>query len=140
MKQTPSNLKYKKYHKPNINVFNLVTQNSFLPMFGFWGLQSLDACRITFNQLEAARRSIRRTTKKSGRLWINLFTNFSITKKAVGSRMGNGKGAISHWVCPVRKGQILYELSGVRGDLAIRALLNAGSKLPVKTKVVKLIY
>lgn len=66
MKQSPSNLKYKKFHKPNSSFLFLKEQRSFLPYFGFWGLKSLQAGRLNFKQIESARRTIRRTTKKSG--------------------------------------------------------------------------
>lgn len=140
MKQSPSNLKYKKFHKPGSSFLSLFEQRSFLPLFGLFALKALQPGRLTFKQIEAARRTIRRTGKKEGNLWINLFTNFSLSKKPVGSRMGSGKGAHSSWVCPVRRGQILYEISGLSRDTSIKALSSAGSKLPIKTSVVKLIY
>lgn len=93
MKTNPSNLKFKKFHKPNSAFLVLKEQRSFLPFSGFFGLKSLEAGRLTYKQIESARRTIRRTTKKAGNLWINLFTSFSISKKAAGSRMGSGKGA-----------------------------------------------
>jgi len=95
MKQSPSNLKYKKFHKPASVFIRLSAQRSFLPFFGHFALKALQAGRLTFKQIEAARRSIRRSSNKDGNLWINLFTNFSISKKPVGSRMGSGKGAHS---------------------------------------------
>jgi len=69
-----------------------------------------------------------------------LFTNFSISQKPVGSRMVSGKGAHSLWICPIRQGQILYQLSGLTNDLSVKALTSAGTKLPIKTSVVKLVY
>jgi len=54
--------------------------------------------------------------------------------------MGCGKGTHSFWVCPVRQGQILYQLSGLSHDISVKALNSAGSKLPIKTSIVKLIY
>lgn len=66
MKQFPSNLKFKKYHKINKSFLVLKNQKSFLPSFGFFGLKSLDSGKLTFNQIESARRAIRRTTKKDG--------------------------------------------------------------------------
>lgn len=140
MKQNPSNLKFKKYHKPPIAFLKLKEQHKFLPAFGFFGLKSLQPGKLNFNQIEAARRTIRRTVKKEGFLWVNLFTNVSVTRKPVASRMGKGKGAHSHWVCAVREGQILYELAGLPSDIIINALNKAGSKLPIKTVISRLIY
>jgi len=54
--------------------------------------------------------------------------------------MGSGKGAHSVWIVPIRQGQILYELSGLTQDLAIKALTSAGTKLPIKTSIIKLLY
>jgi len=68
MKQSPSNLKFKKFHKPNASFLFLKEQRSFLPFFGFFALKSLEPGRLNFKQIEAARRTIRRTTKKSGYL------------------------------------------------------------------------
>lgn len=140
MKQFPNNLKFKKYHKINKSFLVLRDQKSFLPKFGFFGLKALYSGKLTFNQIESARRAIRRTTKKDGFIWINLFTSVSVTSKPVASRMGKGKGAHSHWICPIRAGQILYEIGGISSDISYKALLKAASKLPIKTNIIKLIY
>lgn len=52
--------------------------------------------------------------------------------------MGKGKGGHSVWICNVRKGQIICEISGVTDFFAHRALKNAGSKLPLKSVVSKI--
>lgn len=140
MKQYPSRLKFKKYHKVNSSFLLLKDQKTFFPSSGLFGLKALDYGKLTFKQIEAGRRSIRRTTKKTGKLFINVFTSFSITKKPLASRMGKGKGAHSMWICPIRKGQIIYELVGLDFDISLKALIQAGSKLPIKTKVVKLLF
>ena len=140
MKQYPSRLKFKKYHKVNPSFLVLKEQKRFFPLRGLFGLKALDSGKLTFKQLEAGRRAIRRTTKKKGSISINVFTNQSVTKKPVSSRMGKGKGSHSHWIGVVRKGQILYELSGVGSRVCLKALSYAGHKMPVRTKIVKLIY
>ena len=140
MKQFPSNLKFKKYHKSGKAFLYLKHQRSFLPSFGFFALKALQTGKLTFNQIEAARRAIRRTTKKDGYVWINLFTYASVTSKPVASRMGKGKGAHSHWICPIRVGQVLYEIAGLPSNVSYKALNKAATKLPIKTSVIKLIY
>lgn len=140
MKQQPSNLKFKKYHKSGKAFLHLKHQRSFLPSFGYFGLKSLQAGKLTFNQIESARRAIKRTTKKDGFVWINLFTYVSVTSKPLATRMGKGKGAHSHWVCPVRVGQILYEVGGLASDVSYKALHKAATKLPLKTSIIKLLY
>ena len=54
--------------------------------------------------------------------------------------MGKGKGDVSHWVAPVKKGQLLYEISGISEELATEAFKLAMYKLPLKTKIVKREY
>jgi len=96
MKQYPSRLKFKKYHKVNSSFLKLKEQKRFVPLSGLYGLKALDCGKLTFKQIEAGRRAIRRTTKKLGKLTINAFTNHSVSKKPVASRMGKGKGAHSY--------------------------------------------
>ena len=50
--------------------------------------------------------------------------------------MGSGKGAPDHWVAVVKPGRMLFEISGVREDVAAEAMRKAGHKLPVKTRFV----
>lgn len=75
--------------------------------------------------------------KRGGKVWIKIFPHLSYTSKGVGVRMGNGKGAPEGWVAPVKRGKILYEVAGVPEDVAREALRLAGSKMPVRTKIVK---
>lgn len=93
MKQSPSNLKYKKYHKPSFSFSNLQEQKRFYPIRGDFGLVSKEFGRLTFRQLEAGRRTIRRQMRKMGFVFIRVFTYVSLTKKALASRMGKGKGS-----------------------------------------------
>ena len=110
MKQYPSKLKYKKNHKPSILNLKLKQQKIFSCNNGIIGLKAIENGYLTFNQIEACRKSIRRIMKKEGYLWMKSFTNISITKKSVASRMGSGKGAHNKWVSLIRKGQLLCEL------------------------------
>jgi len=55
--------------------------------------------------------------------------------------MGKGKGATSHWIAPIRKGQILFEVLYNHGEeRAYMTLRKASSKLPLKVKIQKLKY
>jgi large subunit ribosomal protein L16 len=93
MKQQPSRLKYKKYHKPSSSCLLLSEQKNIIPIKGQLALKSLENKRVTYNQLEACRKSIKRILKKNGLVSIRIFTYHSITKKPLASRMGKGKGA-----------------------------------------------
>jgi large subunit ribosomal protein L16 len=140
LKQSPSNLKYKKYHKPSFSFRRLGEQRNFYPIRGNYGLVSKESGRLSFKQIEAGRRTIRRQMRKMGFVFIRIFTYVSLTKKALASRMGKGKGSPYLWVAPIRTGQIIYELGGVQSYVSILALLKASQKMPVKTKVIKLTY
>jgi len=109
MKQYPNNLKYKKYHR--INNFYITTKEKklFFIAKGEFGLQSIETGKINFKQIESCRRTLKRGLKKIGNLWIKLFTNVPIYKKSLASRMGKGKGNLSHWIVPIKKGTILFE-------------------------------
>jgi large subunit ribosomal protein L16 len=47
-----------------------------------------------------------------------------------------GKGAVDHWVAVVRRGKVMFEVGGIKDDLAKEALRRAASKLPIRTKIV----
>lgn len=140
MKQQPSRLKFKKNHKVSSSFFFLKDCKNFLPVHGRFALKSVSPGKVTFNQIEAGRKSIRRNVYKQGFLGIRVFTSKSVTRKPIAVRMGKGKGNHSFWMCPVRAGQILFELGGVSDYIAFKALKRAGKKMPVKTVVVKLIF
>lgn len=92
MKQQPSRLKFKKNHKAKASFFFLKAGKNFLPVEGRFALKSQVPGKITFNQLEAGRKSIRRNVSKQGFLRIGIFTAASVTRKSIGLRMGKGKG------------------------------------------------
>jgi len=92
MKQQPSRLNYKKYHKPSYSTLYLSEQKNIILKKGIIGLKALENKKITYNQLEACRKSIRRMLKKDGLVFLRIFTYHSLTKKPLASRMGKGKG------------------------------------------------
>lgn len=93
MKQYPAKKKFKKYHKVNYNFSRLSERRTFLLNYGFSGIQAKKPGKLTYKQLEACRRTLRRGLKKSGNIWIRVFTDSPVTKKPVASRMGKVKGA-----------------------------------------------
>lgn len=95
MKQNPSRLKYKKNHKPAFSNLFLKQQKTFYPLKGVLAIQSLENNKLTYNQIEACRKSIRRILKKQGNVLLRVFTDISLTKKPVATRMGKGKGGHS---------------------------------------------
>jgi large subunit ribosomal protein L16 len=104
--------------------------------FGDYGLQALEAGWLTARQVEAARITLSRYVKRTGKLWIRVFPDKPITKKPAETRMGKGKGPVEGWIAVVRPGKVLYEIMGVPEDKAREALYIAAQKLPVKTRFV----
>jgi large subunit ribosomal protein L16 len=106
-------------------------------VFGTFGLKSLGASLISSRQLEAARRSILRYLKKGGKFWIRIFPDMPQSSKGPEVPMGSGKGAVSFYAFPIRPGRMIFELEGIKEDVAREALRIAADKLSVKTKFVK---
>lgn len=105
--------------------------------FGTYGLQAVEPQMVTSRQIEAARRAIVRYIRRGGKVWIRIFPDKPYTKRAAETRMGSGKGAVDHWVAIVRPGRVLFEMAGVREELAKEALRLASHKLPLRTQFVK---
>src|SRR5512146_3502439 len=130
---SPKRTKYRKAHKGRIHgdAKGGTTLN-----FGAFGLKALEPGRITARQIEAARRTITRSIRRVGRVWIRIFPDVPVSSKPAEVRMGSGKGSPEFWVARVKPGRILFELDGVPGHLAKTAFERAAEKLPIKTKVV----
>ena len=129
----PKRVKYRKTHKGrrrgNAQAGNAVT-------FGEFGLQAQERAWITARQIEAARRAIVHSVKRGGKVWIRIFPDKPVTSKPAETRMGSGKGAVDHWVAVVKPGRMLFEMSGVKEELAREAMRLASNKLPIKTRFV----
>ena len=104
--------------------------------FGQYALKALEACWLTNRQIEAARVALTRHIKRGGKIWIRIFPDKPVTKKAAETRMGKGKGAPEYWVAVIKPGRILFEIEGVSEELAREALRLAANKLPLKTRFV----
>jgi large subunit ribosomal protein L16 len=104
--------------------------------FGEFGLQAVSPGWVTARQIEAARRAITHHIKRGGKVWIRIFPDKPVTKKPAETRMGSGKGSVEEWVAVVKPGRILFELAGVREEVAREALRLASHKLPVETRVI----
>ncbi len=106
--------------------------------FGEFGLQALEPAWISARQIEASRRAMVRAMKRRGKVWIRIFPDKPITKRAAESRMGKGKGDVEYWAAVVKPGRIMFEIGGdVDESIAREALKLASYKLPIKTKVVR---
>ena len=104
--------------------------------YGEFGIQAMEPGWITGNQIEAARIAMTRYTKRSGQVWIKIFPDKPVSKKALGVRMGSGKGAPEYWVAVVKAQKVMFEIGGVSEEDAREALRLAQHKLPIKTKII----
>jgi large subunit ribosomal protein L16 len=129
----PKRTKFRKTQKGRIKG---VANRGHEVSFGIYGLKSLDTHLITNKQLEAARVAVTRFMKREGKVWIRIFPDKVITRKAAEVRMGKGKGNPEGWGAPVRPGTILFECDGVSRPVAEEAMRLAAQKLPVKTKFI----
>ncbi|MDO4593982.1 MAG: 50S ribosomal protein L16 [Tissierellia bacterium] len=130
----PKRVKYRRQHRGRMK--GKATRGNTLS-YGEYGLQALEPCWMTANQIEAARRAMTRHIKRGGNIWVKVFPDKPVSKKPAEVRMGSGKGAPEYWVCVVKPGRIVFEMSGVAEDVAREAMRLAAQKLPVKTKFVK---
>lgn len=129
----PKRVKYRKMHRGNMRG---TAGRGNQVAFGDFGMQALEPCWMTSRQIEAARRTIVRFIRRGGKLWIRVFPDKPVTKKAAETRMGSGKGAVDHWVAVVRPGLMLFELAGVTEETAKEAFKLAAFKLSIKTQIV----
>ena len=104
--------------------------------YGEFGIQAMEPGWLTGNQIEAARIAMTRYTKRGGKVWIKIFPDKPVSKKALGVRMGSGKGAPEYWVAVVKAQKVMFEIGGVSEDVAREALRLAQHKLPIKTKII----
>ncbi|MCP3930176.1 MAG: 50S ribosomal protein L16 [Bacteroidetes bacterium] len=129
----PKRTKYRKQQKGRNR--GLAYKGSSIS-FGTFGLKAVTAGMITSRQIEAARVAMTRRMKREGNVWIRIFPDKPITSKPQEVRMGKGKGALDHYVAPVKPGRIMFEIDGVNYETAKEALRLAAQKLPIMTKTV----
>ncbi|SRR3989344_6588731 len=129
----PKKVKYRK-HQRGTNK-GIATRGSSIS-FGEYALKSEERGLITSRQIESARKAISHQTKRGGKLWIRIFPDKSVSKKAAETRMGSGKAAPDHFAAVIKPGKVLFEISGVTEVIARAAFKRASDKLPVKTRFV----
>jgi len=133
----PKKVKYRKWQtmRKNPDKVGVATRGAMVA-FGSFGLKALAYARIKSNQIESARKVISRAMGKTGKTWIRIFPDMPYTAKPAEVKLGKGKGDLQGYVAPVKAGTVLFEVDGVTEVVAREALRKAGTKLPVKTKIV----
>ena len=129
----PKRIKYRKLHRGRRRG---TAQTGNQVAFGDYGLKATSNAWITSRQIEAARRAITRHFRRGGRVWIRVFPDKPITSKPAETRMGSGKGNVDYWVAVVKPGRVMFEVAGIREDMAKEALRLASQKLSVSTSVI----
>jgi large subunit ribosomal protein L16 len=129
----PKRVKYRKVHRGRLKGS---AQSGDTIVFGDFGMRAEESAWVTARQIEAARRVFVRYLHRGGKVWIRVFPDKAVTKKPAETRMGSGKGAPDHWVAVVKRGKILFELTGVNEGMASEAAHLASSKLPIATSFV----
>lgn len=132
----PKKTKHRKWQKGRSRKRDVETRGTKLS-FGNFGLQSMGMAYIDSKQIEAARKSISRFTRKGGKMWIRIFPDKPITQRPPELTMGGGKGSVDHYVFPLKPGRIIFEIDGLSKEIATAALKDAGHKLPVRTRVIE---
>jgi len=133
----PKKVKHRKWHTMRKNPKKIGNETRGVKMsFGDWGLKAEEPGRIKSNQIEAARKTMSRSIKKTGKLWIRIFPDMPVTKKPAEVKMGKGKGDLSHFVAPVKPGRIIFEIEGLSEEISKDILRKAGAKLPIKTRII----
>ena len=130
----PKKVKHRKQQKGKMT--GLAKGGAFID-FGDFGMQSLDRCWLTAQQIEACRVTINRTFSRKGKVWIRVFPDKPITQKPLEVRQGKGKGNVEYWVAQVKPGKVLYEMQGITEAEARDAFRLAAAKLPFQTMFVK---
>ncbi len=133
----PKKVKFRKWQSKRTNPKSVTPDTRGTKLsFGSFGLKSESECRVKSVQLESARKVISRTLTKSGKYWIRVFPHRPYTAKAAEVGMGKGKGDPQGYCFEVLPGRIIFEVDGVEESVAREALRKAGSKLPIKARVI----
>jgi large subunit ribosomal protein L16 len=133
----PKKVKFRKWHTMRENPKKVTPATRGINLsFGSYGLKAMSPGRIRSNQLEAARKVVSRAISKSGKMWIRVFPDMPYTQKPAEVKMGKGKGDPQGYQTQVYAGRVLVEVDGIPEAEAREALRKAGTKLPIKTKVV----
>jgi len=133
----PKKVKFRKWHTKRENPKKLrVETRGTTISFGSFALKAISSARVKSQQIESARKVMSRFAGKNGKIWTRIFPDRPYTQKAAEVGMGKGKGDPQGYCAEVRPGRVLFEIDGVPELSAKEALRKAGTKLPLKSKVI----
>ena len=133
----PKKVKFRKWQTGRSNPKFITPDTRGLKIsFGSFGLKATSQARVKSTQIESARKVISRTLTKAGKYWVRIFPDRPYTAKAAEVGMGKGKGDPQGYCFDVLPGRVIFEVDGVDEKIAFEALRKAGTKLPVKTRII----
>ena len=130
----PRKVKHRKQHHPSRSG---AAKGGTKVTFGEFGIQALEPAYLTNRQIESARIAINRHIRRGGKVWVNIFPDRPLTKKAAETRMGSGKGSLEYWIANIKPGRVLFEMTFPNETVAREALRRAIHKLPMKCRIVR---
>lgn len=135
----PRRTKHRKAQKGKIPLPTGGSTKGTTVEFGEYGLRIKEGARLTGRQLTAVYNTLRRKLKtvKNAQIWMRVFPDIPVTTKGNEVRMGKGKGTFEYWACRVPLNRIVFEIAGMRKEIAKEAFRLASYKLPVKTEFVE---
>ncbi|KAI9141367.1 ribosomal protein L10e/L16 [Paraphysoderma sedebokerense] len=137
----PRKLKWRKHFKGRIPIPIGGSKAGTKLEYGEYGIRTREGSRLSAQQLEAARRVIRRKLRaaKGSEMWLRVFPDIPVSSKGNETRMGKGKGTLDHYACRVPMGRVVFEIGGgdLRWELAQETLRQAGMKLPVAFDIIR---
>lgn len=133
MGMMPKRVKYRKFQKGRVH--GKATRGNTVS-YGEYGIQTLEAGRISSHVIEAGRMAATHCLHREGRVYIRIFPHKSITGKPLETRMGKGKGEVTDWVAVVKPGTVMFEIGGVSEETARLVFARVAYKMPVKTRFV----
>lgn len=104
--------------------------------FGSYGIFFSSFGTISTKFIETIRLIIAKKLKKTGRFWIRVTPDTPVTARSAETRMGRGKGAISHYEAKIRPGQIFLEFSGVQEKNVRQIYSELAKKTAIPIKLV----
>ncbi|KAI8383023.1 ribosomal protein L16p/L10e-domain-containing protein [Blakeslea trispora] len=136
---SPKRTKYRKAHKGKIPIPTGGSTKGTTVEFGDYGLRVKEGVRLTARQLTAVHNALRRKIKpvKGSQMWMRVFPDIPVSSKGNEVRMGKGKGTFEYWACRVPLNRIIFEIAGMRKEIAKEAFRLASHKLPVKVEMVE---
>ena len=129
----PKQRKFKKHHLYKVS--RTIKRKNHL-VYGETGLVSEEFSLISDSQIESAIMTLKRSLKRKGKIWLRVYPHIPVTKKPLETRMGKGKGPVTHWCTRVSPGSVIVEIGGKVSAIAAKGALSLiKKKLSFKTKL-----